>query len=115
MVLSFFNKLKLKTDIFRNMYNSIMNTLVVPTDFCEDPKILKALLPPVIDNDRENLLAFLKAIDTGITDIGYAENERHIDRRNLTAFVECVQLRVLFSIFMYEQLLKMMVLCLLMS
>ncbi|MFR5354887.1 MAG: AAA family ATPase [Clostridia bacterium] len=66
LVLSFFNKLKLKTDIFRNMYNSIMNTLVVPTDFCEDPKILKALLPPVIDNDRENLLAFLKAIDTGI-------------------------------------------------
>ena len=78
LVLSFFNKLKLKTDIFRNMYNSIMNTLVVPTDFCEDSKILKALLPPVIDNDRENLLAFLKAIDTGITDIGYAENENQI-------------------------------------
>lgn len=78
LVLSFFNKLKLKTDIFRNMYNSIMNTLVVPTDFCEDPKILKALLPPVIDNDKENLLAFLKAIDTGITDIGYAENENQI-------------------------------------
>lgn len=78
LVLSFFNKLKLKTEIFRNMYISIMDTLVVPTNFCEDIRILEALLPQIIDDEKENLIDFLTAIDTGIKDIDYDDSEKQI-------------------------------------
>ncbi len=78
LALSFFNKLKLKTDIFRNVYNSIMDTLVVPTDFCEDGSMLRALLPTTIDEEKENLLDFLNAIDTGIKDIEYDDSEKEV-------------------------------------
>ena len=78
LVLSFFNKLKLKTDIFRNMYAGIMDTLVVPTDFCEDTRLLDAFLPRVIDDEKEKLLEFLSAIDTGIRDIIYDDSEKQI-------------------------------------
>lgn len=78
LVLSFFNKLKLKTGIFREVYSEIMATLVVPTDFCEDTSVLEAFLPRVIDTERENLINFLTAIDTGIKDIGYDDNGKEI-------------------------------------
>lgn len=78
LVLSFFNKLKLKTDIFRNVYAGIMDTLVVPTDFCEDTRILDAFLPSVIDHEKEKLVEFLGAIDTGIKDISYDESEKKL-------------------------------------
>lgn len=78
LVLSFFNKLKLKTDIFRNVYSGIMDTLVVPTDFCEDTGILAAFLPNVIDHEKEKLVEFLSAIDTGIQDIIYEESEKEV-------------------------------------
>ena len=39
LALSFFNKLKLKTDIFQETYEGVMDTLVVQTDFCEDVNI----------------------------------------------------------------------------
>ena len=74
LVLSFFNKLKLKTEVFKTVYNSIMDTLVVSTDFCEDQGLLEAMLPQII----EDLLRFLNAIDTGIKDIGYDDNEKEI-------------------------------------
>lgn len=79
LVLSFFNKLRLKTAIFRDVYAGIMGTLVVPTNFCEDTRILEALLPRVIDGEKENLLEFLTAIDTGIKDIGYDDSDKQID------------------------------------
>lgn len=78
LVLSFFNKLKLKTTLFRDVYASIMDTLVVPTDFCEDTRILEALLPGVIDHDKDKLIEFLTAIDTGIKDISYDDSEKEI-------------------------------------
>lgn len=78
LVLSFFNKLKLKTEVFRNVYSGIMDTLVVPTDFCEDTEILEAFLPTVIKNEKEKLVEFLSAIDTGIKDIIYEDGEKEI-------------------------------------
>lgn len=78
LTLSFFNKLKLKTDIFRIVYSGIMDTLVVPTDFCEDSRILKTFLPQVIDHEKEKLVEFLNAIDTGIKDIEYDDSEKEI-------------------------------------
>lgn len=78
LTLSFFNKLKLKTDIFRDVYSGIMDTLVVPADFCEDTRILDDFLPTVIDCEKEELLDFLNAIDTGIIDISYDDSEKDI-------------------------------------
>ena len=78
LVLSFFNKLKLKTDVFRDIYSGIMSTLVVPTDFCEDPELLETLLPQVIDHEKDKLLQFLTAIDTGIKDIIYDDSEKEV-------------------------------------
>lgn len=78
LVLSFFNKLKLKTDIYKCVYSGIMDTLVVPTDFCEDTGILETFLPTVIDHEKEKLLEFLSAIDTGIKDITYNIREKEI-------------------------------------
>lgn len=78
LCLSFFNRLKLKTEIFNNMYNAIKDILVIPTDFCEDRRLLKAFLPRVIDREKEKLLDFLSAIDTGIKDIGYDDSENDI-------------------------------------
>lgn len=79
LVLSFLNKLKkLKTPIFRDVYSGIMGTLVVSTDFCENTGLLEALLPQIIDGEKPKLLEFLNAIDTGIKDIGYEENDKQI-------------------------------------
>lgn len=78
LALSFFNKLKLKTDVFTTVYQGIMDTLVVPTDFCEDVGLLRRLLPNVIDHDKKKLLGFLNAIDTGIKDIAYDDSEKEI-------------------------------------
>lgn len=78
LALSFFNKLKLKTTIFKDVYSGIMDTLVVPADFCEDTRILEDFLPSVIDYEKAKLLAFLNAIDTGIIDISYDDSEKDI-------------------------------------
>ena len=79
LVLSFFNKLKLQTDLFKTVYCEIMGMLVVPTDFCEDRKLLEHLLPMVIDGDKEKLMDFLSAIDTGIKNIEYDDSDRRIE------------------------------------
>lgn len=78
LALSFFNKLKLKTDVFRNVYSEIFSTLVVPADFCEDTRILDSFLPKVIDYEKKNLIDFLSAIDSGIKDIEYDDSEKEI-------------------------------------
>lgn len=78
LVLSFFNKLKMKTDVFENIYSAIMDTLVVPANFCEDTSILLAWLPGVIDTEKEKLLRFLNAIDIGIKDITYDDTEKEL-------------------------------------
>ena len=78
LVLSFFNKLKLKTDIYRSVYAGIMDTLVLPTDFWENLSILEEFLPKVIDHEKEKLLEFLSAIDTGIKNIFYDDSDKEI-------------------------------------
>lgn len=66
LTLSFFNKLKLQTDIFRVVYSGIMDTLVASADHFESIQKLKRFLPNVIDKEKEKLMQFLTAIDTGI-------------------------------------------------
>lgn len=78
LVLSFFNKLKLKTDILKQVYSGIMDILVVPTDCCEDTRILEEVLPQIIDHEKEKLIEFLCAIDTGIKDIEYDDSDKEI-------------------------------------
>ena len=79
LALSFFNKLKLKTDVFRDMYSAIMDTLVVSTDAFESISFLDKVLPSYIDDEKEKLIEFLKAIDTGIVDINYEKKDNNIN------------------------------------
>lgn len=79
LALSFFNKLKLKNSIFRELYGSIMDTLVVPSDFYENKTILKRFLPSVIEQEKDKLVEFLSAIDTGIKDIGYENIDNDVE------------------------------------
>lgn len=44
--------------------------------FWKNPRLIEAFLPPIIDFEKEKLLAFLSAIDTGIKDIGYDDSEK---------------------------------------
>lgn len=78
LVLSFFNKLKLKNNVFKIVYENIMDILVVPADFWENTEIIEEFLPRVIDNEKESLIEFLTAIDTGIRDISYDDTEKEI-------------------------------------
>jgi AAA15 family ATPase/GTPase len=78
LALTFFNKLKLKSSIFRDVYAGVMDTLVVPTDFCEDTRLLEAFLPQLIDKEKSALVEFLSAIDTGIRDIEYDDSDKEI-------------------------------------
>lgn len=71
LALSFFNKLKLKTNIFNTLYDGIMDTLVAGADFYQQERILDDMLPCVIDDEKQLLIDFLVAIDTGIKDIRY--------------------------------------------
>lgn len=79
LVLSFFNKLVLKTEIFNDIYESIMETLVVFASFWERTRILQNYLPNFIDNGKDNLMEFLTAIDVGIQDIYYYKNEKQTE------------------------------------
>lgn len=56
----------------------IMDTLIVPADFCEDTRVLETFLPETIDNEKEKLKQFLISIDSGIKDIDYEESEKEI-------------------------------------
>lgn len=76
LFLSFFNKLKLKTDIFKRVYDGITDILVIDTNISEDTRVIELILPGVIDEEKEHLLEFLSAIDTGIKDIGYEEKDK---------------------------------------
>ena len=78
LVLSFFNKLKMETDVFRRLYAAIMETLVVSTNVFEDDTILDKHLPEIIDEEKEKLVEFLSAIDTGIRDIDYVKTDSDI-------------------------------------
>ena len=79
--MSFFNKLKLNAKDFSNVYRSVVsNILVAYSDFGEDLDVLEKFLPTVIDDqeEKDNLLNFLKAIDTGISDVIYEVKDEEI-------------------------------------
>jgi len=79
LVLSFFNKLKLKTDIFNIVYSGIMETFAMSTDFYENYSIFDRFLSRIIDHSKIKLLTFLSAIDTGIKDINYVQTENEVE------------------------------------
>ena len=78
LVISFFNKLKLKTGIFKVVYTGIMGIWAVSADFGEDTGIFKKFLPSIIENEKGNFIEFLTAIDTGIKDICYEDDGERI-------------------------------------
>lgn len=79
LVLSFFNKLKMKTNVFNDVYKGIMEVLVLGADFYEDLDIIEKVLPSIIDTDKKSLLEFLEAIDSGIKDIWYQKEDKKQD------------------------------------
>ncbi len=78
LVLSFYNKLRLNTDVFNILYSAIRDTMVAPTDFYEGMAVVERFLPVTIDKEKNKLLEFLKAIDTGIIDIEYEKSDKDI-------------------------------------
>lgn len=94
LALSFFNKLKLKTNIFKTVYSAIMDTLILDSNMSDNGKIIENFLPQFIDNEKDSLLPFLTAIDTGIKDIDYITEENkirfetvHLDSENNKHFL----------------------------
>lgn len=71
LVLSLFNKLNLKTPVFRTVYKGILDTLIMASNHCENTGLLDKFLPVILDKEKELFLQFLSAIDTGIKDMEY--------------------------------------------
>ena len=78
LALSFFNKLRLETDIFNCVFGEINDIMVMETDFYEDTRTLREFLPAIIDLDQKKLVCFLKAIDSGILNIDYKHKNSQI-------------------------------------
>lgn len=78
LALTFFSKLKFITTVFEDVYEGILDTLVMHSDFAGNIEIINDLLPSVIDHEKEKLIEFLSAIDTGIRDIIYDNSENDI-------------------------------------
>lgn len=78
LALSFFNKLKLNTDLFKIVYDEIMGTLVADSDFDAYYGTLSDFLPDIIDNQKEGLLSFLYSIESGIKNIKYKESNNEV-------------------------------------
>ena len=73
LVLSFFNKLTLNTKEFKKVYNEISNIWSFREFFWEGADEIEEFLPKRIDEDKEEILTFLNAIDSGIKDIDYTK------------------------------------------
>ena len=76
LALSFFNKLKLKTEVFHDLYEAIGGIYTVDPAAVDDTAFIDALLPVAIDREKEQLMTFLRAIDVGILDISYERTEK---------------------------------------
>lgn len=76
LVLSFFYRLKIGTTIFKDLYEEITDTLALNSEHIMNERILDKFLPYLIDNDKEELIKFLEAIDVGIKDIYYEEENK---------------------------------------
>ena len=78
LVLSLFNKLSLKNDVFKTVYSHSLDTFVATSDDCDNINVLKSFLPGIIDNNKEKLITYLNAIDSGIKDISYDDSEKDL-------------------------------------
>lgn len=78
LVLTFFNKLKLDTNVFKAVYSAILCTLIVSSDFYDETWFFTQNLPEAIDEQKDELLSFLSAIDTGIKDITYDRTDNRV-------------------------------------
>lgn len=80
LILSFFGRLKLKTNIFQSVYQTIFfSFFVIDTDSFEE--VFDVQLKSAIDSSvgKRKLLQFLDAIESGIDDIFYKENNEEVD------------------------------------
>ncbi len=73
LVLSFFNRLKLKTKIFGFVFEGVMSTLVTGSSIYERNFLINIYLVDILKNNKENFLQFLNSVDTGIEDVTYKE------------------------------------------
>lgn len=79
LALTFFSRLALKTPVFRKVFDMIFKMMISDTSFYEHKDVMEKYLPKAIDENKEGLLNFLSAIDTGIKDIFYET----IDKRKV--------------------------------
>lgn len=79
LVLSFFYKLMLRTDVFQKMYREITEATCVNSDAFDNWEIFMEFLPLLIDTEKEKLIEFLKCIDTGIVDIEYEKEGNDVE------------------------------------
>ena len=70
LVLTFLNKLK-QDNPFHELQHAIDSIIVTPTDVMDKRDFLDALLPHIIDSNKERFVDYLSALDTGIKDIRY--------------------------------------------
>ena len=80
LLLSFLGRLRLKSPVFKKIYQKINTIATVSNHYYHKTNILERLLPQIIDNKeaRDNLLDFLRAIDAGIKDIEYHVKDRDL-------------------------------------
>ncbi|SFP39051.1 ATPase/GTPase, AAA15 family [Butyrivibrio proteoclasticus] len=79
LALTFFSRLSLKTEVFHKVFVEISHMMIVDTRFYENPRVMERFLPDVIDNNKDELIRFLTAIDTGIRDISYDTIDKKIE------------------------------------
>lgn len=79
LALTFFSRLSLKTAVFHKVFAEISRMTIVDTSFYENPRVMDRFLPDVIDQNKEELIKFLTAIDTGIRDISYDTIDKKIE------------------------------------
>ena len=78
LALTFFSRLSLKTKVFHKLFSEISNIMIVDTGFYENSRVMERFLPDVIDDNKNELVKFLAAIDTGIQDISYDTIDKRI-------------------------------------
>lgn len=79
LVLTFLSKLNLQTTVFIDVFKEIRGMVIVDTDFYERHFVIEKLLPQLIDENKDDLLRFLTAIDTGIKNISYEMVDKKIE------------------------------------
>lgn len=81
LVLSFYNRLKLTTSVFYDVYNAILNHLVLDSDFGSDTTTLKKVLPILLRDKKakKKFIQFMNAVDTGIQNISCVMEDNKVN------------------------------------